>query len=283
MNPIVLKFQKNEITEHHVYRNFSRSAKGKNVRVLDAISKDELGHYVMFKKISGKDVAPDRLKVFFYSLMGAIFGITFASKLMEKGEVKAQANYGKAKKLFKKMNVIMKDEEKHEKALIAIIEEEKLGYISSMVLGLNDAIVELTGALAGFTFAMQNSKVIGIAGLITGVAASLSMASAEYMSQKAENTGRSPMKAALYTGIMYMAVVFILVVPFFLTSNYYLALGVTLLGVLSVILFFSFFVSIVQDNKFRSIFTEMVVICLGVSLIAFLIGLGARKLLNIDI
>jgi vacuolar iron transporter family protein len=283
MNLIILKFQKNEITEHYVYRNFSRSAKGKNVKVLESISNDELKHYNAFKKVSGKDVGPDNLKVFFYSLMGAVFGVTFAAKLMEKGEVNAQSNYGKNKKTIKNMAAIIKDEEKHEKALISVIEEEKLGYISSMVLGLNDAIVELTGAIAGFTFALQNTRVIGVAGLITGVAAALSMAAAEYMSQKSENTGRSPLKAAFYTGVVYMLVVFILVAPYFLVNNYYLALGLTLAGVLFVILFFSFFVSIVQEQKFSSIFWEMTIICLGVSLIAFLIGLGARKLLNIQI
>ncbi len=283
MNTTILKFQKNEITEYHIYHNFAKSAKGKNKQVLENISRDELKHYNVFKKITGTDSAPDRIKIFWYSLMGAVFGITFAAKLMEKGEASAQINYGKARKQAKALNAIIKDEEKHEAVLIAIIEEEKLGYISSMVLGLNDAIVELTGALAGFTFALQNAKIIGTAGLITGVAASLSMAAAEYMSQKSENTGRSPLKAAFYTGIVYLMVVVILVAPYFILNNYYLALGVALIGVLFVILFFSFFVSTVQDQKFGEIFREMIIICLGVSLIAFLIGLGARKLLNIQI
>jgi VIT1/CCC1 family predicted Fe2+/Mn2+ transporter len=266
-----------------VYRNFSRSAKGKNKQVLETISNDELKHYNIFKKISGIDVSPDWIKVFWYSVMGAIFGITFASKLMENGESKAQYNYGKAKKMVKNIGGIIKDEEKHEKALIAIIEEEKLGYISSMVLGLNDAIVELTGALAGFTFALQNTKVIGTAGFITGVAAALSMAAAEYLSQKSEDTGRSPLKAAFYTGLVYFIVVILLVAPYFLVGSYYTALGLTLIGVIIVILVFSFFVSVVQDTKFSNIFWEMVIICLGVSLIAFLIGLGARQLLHIQV
>jgi VIT1/CCC1 family predicted Fe2+/Mn2+ transporter len=283
MNKTILQFQKNEITEHHVYHNFARSAKGKNKQVLDNISGDELKHYKVFRKLSGADISPDWLKVFWYSFMGAIFGITFASKLMENGESKAQVNYGKAKKLVKNIGGIIKDEEKHERALIAIIEEEKLGYISSMVLGLNDAIVELTGALAGFTFALQNTKVIGTAGFITGVAAALSMAAAEYLSQKSENTGRSPLKAAFYTGLVYFIVVLLLVAPYFLVTSYYVALGITLICVIMVILVFSFFVSVVQDTKFSGIFWEMVVISFGVSLVAFLIGLGARQLLHIQV
>jgi VIT1/CCC1 family predicted Fe2+/Mn2+ transporter len=202
---------------------------------------------------------------------------------MENGEANAQVNYGKARKLLKNISAIIKDEVKHEEALIAIIEEEKLGYISSMVLGLNDAIVELTGALAGFTFALQDTKVIGLAGFITGIAAALSMAAAEYMARKSDDDGRNPLKAAFYTGVVYILVVLILVAPYFLMKNYYAAFGFTLAGVFLIILVFSFFVSVIRDTNFKNTFWEMTIVCLGVSFIAFLIGIGARKLLNIQI
>jgi VIT1/CCC1 family predicted Fe2+/Mn2+ transporter len=283
MDKIIFQFQKNEITEHFVYRNLAKSAKGKNRKVLEDISRDELDHYNHFKKITGTDISANWLKVYMYTFFGALFGITFASKMMEKGETIAQINYAAQAKKVKNMNVLIKDEARHEKALLTIIEEEKIGYISSMVLGLNDAIVELTGALAGFTFALQNTRVIGIAGFITGVAAALSMAAAEYLSQKSEDAGRNPLKAALYTGALYMLVVLILVAPYFILGNYYTALVLTLACVFVVILIFSFFVSTVQDKDFKVIFWEMTVICLGVSVIAFLIGLGARNLLKIDI
>ncbi len=54
--------------------------------------------------------------------------------------------------------------------------------MGSMVLGMNDALIELTGALAGFTFAMQNTRIVALAGLITGVSATLSMTSSSYLS-----------------------------------------------------------------------------------------------------
>lgn len=283
MDKLILQFQKNEITEHYVYARMAKAVKGNNQKVLEDISKDELKHYHHFKKLTGMDVAPDKFKVFMYTSLSAVFGITFASKLMEKGEISAQDNYQMLAKRMKNVKVIIKDEEKHEAALLAIIKEDKLSYMSSMVLGLNDAIVELTGALAGFTFALQNTKVIGIAGFITGVAAALSMAAAEYLSQKSEKDVKNPLKAAVYTGTLYMAVVLILVAPYFLQVNYYIALALTLVCVFVVILIFSFFVSVVQNNSFKNIFWEMTIICLGVSFIAFLIGLGARKLLNIQL
>ena len=53
---------------------------------------------------------------------------------------------------------IAEDEERHEQKLLAILDEERLQYVGSMVLGLNDALVELTGTLAGLTLALQNTK-----------------------------------------------------------------------------------------------------------------------------
>lgn len=50
------------------------------------------------------------------------------------------------------------EEEVHEKSLIALINEERLEYMGSVVLGLNDALVEFTGALAGFTLALKRSQ-----------------------------------------------------------------------------------------------------------------------------
>jgi hypothetical protein len=51
-------------------------------------------------------------------------------------------------------------------------------------------------------------------GLITGIAAALSMAASEYLSTKAGETSKSAGKAALYTGGMYLAAVIVLVLPF---------------------------------------------------------------------
>ena len=47
-----------------------------------------------------------------------------------------------------------------EKALPKMLDEERLQYAGSMVLGLNDALVELPSSLAGFAFALQNTRVI---------------------------------------------------------------------------------------------------------------------------
>jgi len=279
---MLLDFQKNELTEHLVYKNLAKRTKGKNREILERISDDELKHHRIWKRHTGEEVKPDRFKIFLYGLMARIFGLTFAIKLMENAEIKAEKNYAEIEGVVPRASEILEEETTHENLLISMIEEEKIGYISSMVLGLNDALVELTGTLAGLTFALQNTRVVGLAGFITGIAASLSMAASEYLSQKSEE-GKNPLKSAFYTGVAYILTVVVLVLPYFIFRSYYLALGVTISAVFFVVLFFTFFVSVVKDQPFRGLFLEMISISIGVAVISFIIGLATRKILGIEV
>ncbi len=281
---LILEFQKNEITEYHIYRFLAKRAKGQNREVLEKIAEDELSHYHKWRELTGEDVKPDRKKIAFYIFLALIFGVTFAIKLMEMGEEGAEKAYENLSKEVPLAAEILKDEFAHEQMLVRMIEEERLKYVGSMVLGLNDALVELTGSLAGFTFALQNSKVIGLAGIIMGVAASLSMCASEYLSQKSEgNSDKDPIKASIYTGIAYILAVVLLVWPFFVFGNYIFALFVSLLDVVGIIYLFTFFISVVQETDFKRSFIEMLSISLGVAFISFVVGLVARKSLGIDI
>lgn len=82
----ILEYQKNEITEHILYGALAKRAKGKNAAILQKISDDELKHYIFFKKITGKDVKPDRLKIIFHRIVSKIFGFTFTIKISEERE-----------------------------------------------------------------------------------------------------------------------------------------------------------------------------------------------------
>lgn len=130
-----------------------------------------------------------------FVVLGKIFGLVFVINLMEGGEDDSAENYRKLMEELPEARSIMEDETRHEAQLAAMIHEEKLSYISSMVLGLNDALVELTGALAGFTLALNDNRMVGMAGFITGVAATLSMAASEYLSKKADTSEKHPLKA----------------------------------------------------------------------------------------
>jgi VIT1/CCC1 family predicted Fe2+/Mn2+ transporter len=251
--------------------------------VLTRIAAQELEHYGIWKRYTGQEAAPDRKRIWFYYLVARIFGMTFAIKLMEGMEQHAQSVDQSFIDLIPEMPQMLANEKAHEQDLIALIDEERLKYIGSVVLGLNDALIEFTGTLAGLTFALQNTRIIAMAGLITGVAASLSMGASEYLSQRSDGRQTDPLKASLYTGATYILTVVLLILPYLLLQSLYGALALTLAGAVLVILLFTFYISVAKDLPFWRRFAEMAAICLGIAAISFVIGLVIRLFLNVNI
>ena len=280
----VLLFQQTEITEHHIYKRLATRIKSpENAKLLEQIADDELRHYNSWKKHSNTEVEPLKLKVWYYTTISLLFGFTFGIKLMEQGEKAAQKNYTSVAHEISEAAKLQEEENKHEEQLIAMLAEERLEYAGSVVLGLNDALVELTGALAGLTLALQDVKLIALSGLITGIAASLSMAASEYLSTRSENTTKHPVRAAIYTGIAYIITVTLLILPYLLFDNYYLDLGIALTTAVIIIAVFNYYISVAKDESFEERFLEMAGLSLSVALFSFVIGYFIRIWLGIEI
>jgi len=280
----LIAFQRNEITEYHIYMKLSNNLTGENRDVLRRIANDEKKHYDKWKEYSGKNVKPGKLKIFWYLLISKIFGMTFALKALEENEESAQEKYNSYISNLPDAEAIMEDENEHEKELLNMLDEERINYISSMVLGLNDALVELTGALAGLTLAIQNTAIVALSGFITGVAAALSMGASEYLSIKSDvSSNKHPLKSALYTGITYLITVIILIMPYLLIPNILIALGFTLIAAVLIILVFTYFVSVVKERSFKKAFFEMFSISMGVAAVSFAVGLVIREVFNVNI
>jgi len=280
----LLFVQKNEITEFYVYSYLARVIKDKNnSEVLKKIANDELAHYHYWKKFTEKEVKPNKLKVYFYNLMARIFGITFSIKLMEKGEQKAERFYSTIVDQIPEAEKILGEESSHENALIDMLDEEKLKYAGSIVLGLNDALIELTGALAGLTFAIQKTSIIALAGLITGIAASFSMAASNYLSEKAEGENKNYLKSAFYTGMAYIITVVLLVLPYLLLTNPFIALPITIGIAILIIFVFNYYISVAKDLSFKHRFLEMVILNLVVTAITFGIGILVKVGLGVEV
>jgi vacuolar iron transporter family protein len=284
---LLLKMQKNEITEYHIYTKLAASTKKeKNKEIIASIGKEELEHYEKLKKVTKREVKPNRVKVMFYVVISKLFGLSFGLKLMERGEILASLFYNSCKEGEVDLSALSMDEQKHEKALLDILSEERLEYAGSIVLGLNDALVELTGALAGLTFALQNNRLIALAGMVTGFAASLSMAASGYLSSKeeaGEGNGKSPLKAALYTGIAYVFTVIFLIIPYFVFSNVFFSLAATMLIAIIIIFLYTFYITTAKGLKFWKRFLEMALISLTIAVIGFFAGLGLKLFLGVDV
>jgi VIT1/CCC1 family predicted Fe2+/Mn2+ transporter len=280
----LMTFQRIEITEHYIYRRLAKVIRSvENQHILEQIAQDELRHYHDWKQYTGQEVRPDQLKIWFYYWVSRIFGFTFGVKLMERGEEAAQQNYGQITAVIPEAATFLHEEEIHEEKLLAMLDEERLRYAGSVVLGLNDALVELTGALAGLTLALQNTTLIALTGLITGIAASLSMAASEYLSTRSEETEKHPFRAAVYTGIAYVVTVTLLILPYLFLENYYVCLAVTLSTAVLIIALFNYYISVAKDESFRARFLEMAGLSLGVAGFSFVIGYVIRTFLGVEV
>ena len=282
---IIRKMQQNELTESVIYEKIAAFAKGdENKATLRRLAKEEKAHYEIWKKYTGETMKPEKAKVFWFTAIARILGFTFAVKLMERGEGNAQEEYALLAQEVEESIQIRQQEEEHEAALLAMLDEESLQYVGSMVLGLNDALVELTGSLAGFTFAMQNTRLIALSGLIIGISATFSMASSEFLAARSE--GRSDaLKSCTYTGIAYLFTVVALILPYLLlgTAQYLAALICMLIVVVLIIAGFTYYTSVALDQPFRKRFSEMALISITVAVVSFFVGILAKQLLGVDI
>ena len=280
---IIKVMQQNELTESVIYKKIAKFAKGEeNKKTLERLGNEEHAHYEIWKSYTDIEMKPQKMKVLKYTLIARILGFTFAVKLMERGEEMAQDKYSLLAEEVPESVHIREQEEEHEASLLEMLDEERLHYVGSMVLGLSDALVELAGSLAGFTFALQDTKLVALSGLIVGISATFSMASSEFLSAKSEGRDDA-FKSCTYTGIAYLLTVVALILPYIILSNAVAAL-VSMLGIIILIIAgFTYYTSVAQDLKFASRFFEMAGISVAVSVISFIVGIVAKQLFGIDV
>ena len=279
--------QQNEITEHVIYAELANIAKDKkNADTLKEISDQELMHYNFWKSITKKEATPNKRKISKHLYLAKIFGLSFSLRLLEMGEAEASEFYKSISDDYPEALSIREDELQHEQSLINILNDYRLIYAGSIVLGLNDALVEFTGTLAGLTFAFNNNAIVGATGLVMGFAASLSMAASGYLSSKEDEDHKeevNPITAAIYTGTSYLVTVALLVTPYLIQDNPYIALVSMLTVTVLIIAGYTYYISIAKAVSFKSRFTQMAVISLGVAAISFGVGLLIKHFFGVDV
>lgn len=279
--------QQNEITEYLIYLELAKLSKDEaNRKVLTEIVDQELEHYNIWKNITKKEVKPDQIRIKKHVFLAKTLGLSFSLRLMEMGEDKASQFYDSIKDKYPHVKDIEKQELEHEQKLIGLLNDTRLNYAGSVVLGLNDALVEFTGTLAGLTFAFNNNKIVGMTGLVMGFAASLSMAASGYLSSKEEaevNEKINPVTAAIYTGSAYILTVLFLVSPYLFQDNPYIAIIIMLLMTVVIIAGYTYYISVAKNVSFKKRFLGMASISLGVSVISYAIGLIIKSVFGIDV
>ena len=281
----LLKFQRDELTGSLLYEQFAEGQKDEaNRAALLEMAAAERRHCELWRRYTGRDVSPNRRKMLLYRVIRFLFGDTFTIRFFERNENFGAAELQTIEADIPEARSVIQDEEAHEARLMNMLDEERLHYLSSMVLGLNDALVELTGTIAGLTFALRNTQLVALSAIITGASATLSMAASNYLAERAGGNDKA-LTSCLYTGATYLLTVALLVLPFLLLPNgmAMTALGATLATVVLIILGFNYYTSVAQELPFWPRFFEMAAISLGVTALSFLIGLAARELLGVEV
>lgn len=282
---MIEEFQRAEVNGAAIYEYLAKKVKKEDDKsTLLKMAEQEKAHARVFQNYTKKQINKNHIVFFIYVILSKIFGYTFVLKLYEKAEEKTQKKYATCIDEIPEIKKIIEEEEAHEAKIIEMLDEERLHYLGSMVLGLNDALVELTGALAGYTLAMQNTRLIAMAGLITGIAATFSMAAAGYLSAQADGD-KDAKKSSIYTGVAYLITVTLLIAPYlFLPENYYImALIITMLLAIAIIAIFNMYVSVVQNVSFKQRFSQMAIISVAVAGISFILGIVVKNALGVDI
>ena len=282
---ILIKSQRDEETSALVYEYLSNKEKDpKNSEILNKMSKDEKSHAMTWKSYTKKNVKPDKMKLAFVKFISILLGYTFVLKIIQKDEGFAQKEYEIIKQEIPEALKIQEDEHIHEMDLITMLDEERLQYVGAMVLGLNDALVELTGAIAGLSFALANTKIVALSGIITGISATLSMAASNYLAEKADGNPNA-FKSSIFTGVAYLITVALMVTPYLLLPvDAYVEAFLIMIGVvILIILVFNYYISVAKDQPFFKNFAKMAIISISVAGISYLIGILAKALLGIDV
>ena len=278
-----------EYRNGQIFSAFAKREKNPEFKdTLEQLAGFEARHFEFWKSIAErKDYQLKSGSLWFYLFLRSLLGLTFTIKFLENQEAEMVDDirdylytHGHASK--KDIETILLVEEQQELKLIKSIKEERVEFTGSIVLGLNDGIIELSGALTGFTFAFRHNATVLLAGFILGISASLSMGSSAYL-QAVHERGKSPTKSALYVGFSYFTVLGILIWPFIFTTSLYIPIALMVISIFAIVAALSFYTSVVFNRKFGQSFREMLFFSIGTAIATFLIGTAARKVLHIQI
>jgi VIT1/CCC1 family predicted Fe2+/Mn2+ transporter len=289
LHDIAAKECEDELTDYTIYLKLSQVEKdSRYVKTFLRLSDMEHGHYDFWKKYcKNADPKPSWYKVSKFMVLRRVFGPSFAIKQLEGNESQAIRKYESMRHLIpqkdrREFESVIADEKEHEQLFASHVAGSYVKYVSFVVLGLADALVEIAGIHAGSLGIYNSTELTGLAGIIAGAAAALSMASAAYAQAKHGFEG-SPRLAAVYTGASYYASAIVLALPYFLTKAMALAMGSSLIVGIIIIAFASWYNSIMTGSDFRRNFIELAGIMLAATAILFVFGFIIRSTLGITI
>lgn len=293
-------FARDELRDSAVYARLAADERDPGARgLLLMLSAAEKDHAKDWQALLGERVRAGtnsvwlRAKVSEMLLVRRLFGISFVVKYLERHERYGLARYEAALKDHsltarerKLIHHIMKEDRAYESTLLRQAEAYRgeLVYSQSIILGLNDGLVEVLALIAGIAVVATSSFTVVALGLLAGVSGTLSMTGGAYLSAKSEELvarGKgggmtTPIKEAAYCGFWYFIGALIAVLPFLAGMTGLWGDLVSMVLVAAALAVASSVIAIMSGTSIRKRATEMVAISLGAAVVTIAIGLLAR-------
>jgi VIT1/CCC1 family predicted Fe2+/Mn2+ transporter len=272
-----------EYLDFTLYDRLAEGVKGNSsfADALRQLSATEKRHFEFWNTyLPGEKPRFSRAKLFLVLFFRRMFGITFAIRYLERHESKTIAEYKSIESLIpaedrNAFDQVIRDEEHHEKEFSSRVEGASVRYISFVVLGLADALVEISGIHAGSLGIYEVTKIAGLAGIIAGGAASLAMASAAFAQAKQGFQGSARL-SAIYTGVSYFVTAVFLAAPYFLTTVMVNALGASLTLAVVILALETYYSSVISGRSFPREFAEILLILFGATIALYFFGYFIR-------
>ena len=286
---LAAKSAQDEYTDGAVYRALSRHEKNQSFRkALEDLARGEQSHYEFWKAYAPEaEPRVNKLKVYVTLILRIILGLTFTMKFLERHEDALHMRYREMVEKIPaadkaRFEAMMEEEEHQEDLLMGQIHEGRVKYMSFIVLGLADAVVEISGIHAGSLGIYNKTELAGLAGVVAGLAASIAMASAAYAQAKQGFEGSAKL-SAIYTGVSYMFTAIFLALPYFLTVSMTFALGTSLVIGVILVAMMTYYDTVISARKFKRQFAEIAGIIMAASLALYIAGTLIRQILGIVI
>ncbi|ABM81009.1 universally conserved protein [Hyperthermus butylicus DSM 5456] len=271
------EFCRDELYSSMIYRALAEIEKDPHRRkLLEKIAEQEYEHYLFWRKLLGRDCSVGRPRVGLMAAGYRLLGPAFTLRLLERGERETIRKYREmllhlpgAERA--KLEEIIRDEKEHERRLLEELEDARIKYLGYVALGLADAIVEITGVHTGFLGATSNTIVAGVAGLVVGFSAAMSMAGAAYIQAK-HSKEENPPVSAIVTGISYILSVVLLALPYFLTKSMLLSFTASILVGITLTGAFTYYSTVIQEKPFTRELAESTALLLGTAAASYAFG-----------
>ena len=268
-----------EFSDYTLYDRLSKTVSPDSpfAKVLEELSNTEHGHYEFWKKyVPNEEPKLGKLKLYWILFLRRFLGLTFATRYLDRHESKVVVEYNALEHLIPDSDKaayqeMVADEREHEKAFAMKVESSAVRYIAFVVLGLADALVEISGIHAGFLGLFNKTEIAGLAGVMAGGSASLAMASAAFAQAKQGFKGSARL-SAVYTGVSYFVTAIILATPYFLTSNMVYALSASLTLAVVILIITTWYSIVIQQKPFFRDFIEILLILFATVAIVYALG-----------